>query len=79
MRDHLIRSSPERLRHRLRKPHLAAVGDKDAFESDTEEIGSGCHFLPHFNPDTNANADLIGYEYKMDSSNPDSDPDTFSI
>ena len=43
------------------------------------EIGSGCHLLLHFNPDTNVNADLIGYEYKMDSSNPDSNPDTFSI
>ena len=52
---------------------------KDGFGSDTDEIGSGCHLLPHFNPDTNTNADLIGYEYKTDSSNPDSDPDTFSI
>ena len=52
---------------------------KDGFESNTDEIGSECHFLPHFNPDTNANADLIGYEYKTDSSNPDSNPDTFSI
>ena len=52
---------------------------KDGFGSDTDEIGSECHLLPHFNPDTNANADLIGYEYKTDSSNPDSDPDTFSI
>ena len=54
-------------------------GLNDGFGSDTDEIGSGCHILPYFNPDTNANADLIGYEYKMDSSNPDSDPDTFSI
>ena len=52
---------------------------KDGFGSDTDEIESECHFLSHFNPDTNANADLIGYEYKMDSSNPDSNPDTFSI
>ena len=52
---------------------------KDGFGSDTDEIGSECHFLPHFNLDTNANADLIGYEYKTDSSNPDSNPDTFSI
>ena len=48
---------------------------KDGFGSDTDEIGSECHFLPHFNPDTNANADIIGYEYKTDSSN----LDTFSI
>ena len=47
---------------------------KDGFGSDTDEIGSECHLLPHFNPDTIVNADLIGYEYKMDSSN----PDTFS-
>ena len=46
---------------------------KDEFGSDTDEIGFECHLLPHFNPDTNAN--LIGYEYKTDSSN----PDTFSI
>ena len=52
---------------------------KDGFGSDTNEIGSECHFLPHFNLDMNANADLIGYEYKTDSSNPDSNSDTFSI
>ena len=52
---------------------------KDGFGSDTDEIGSRCHFLPRFNPDTNTNADIIGYEYKMDSSNPDTNPDTFSI
>ena len=51
------------------------VHTKDGFGSDTDEIGSECHLLPHFNLDTNANADLIGYEYKMDSSN----PNTFSI
>ena len=45
------------------------------FGSDKDEIGFECHFLPYFNPDTNANTDLIGYEYKTDSSN----PDTFSI
>ena len=50
---------------------------KDGFRSDMDEIGSGCHILPHFNPDTNANANanLIEYEYKTDSSN----PNTFSI
>ena len=52
---------------------------KNGFGSDTDEIGSECHLLPHFNPDTNANADLIEYEYKTDSSNTDSNPDTFSI
>ena len=41
--------------------HVFAVC-KDGFGSDTDEIGSGCHLLPHFNPDTNTNADLIGYE-----------------
>jgi len=49
----------------------------DGFGSDMDEIGSKCHLLPHFN--SNTNADLIGYEYKTDSSNPDSNPDTFSI
>ena len=56
------------------KPALIGFG-KDGFGSDTDEIGSGCHLLPHFNPDTNTNADIIGYEYKTDSSN----PNTFSI
>ena len=55
------------------------MAPKDGFGSDTDEIGSGYHLLPHFNPDTNANVDLIGYEYKTDSLNLDSDPDTFSI
>ena len=48
---------------------------KDGFGSEMDEIRSECHLLPHFNSDTNANADLIGYEYKTDSLN----PDTFSI
>ena len=52
---------------------------KDGFGSDTDEIRSECHLLPYFNPDTNTNADLIAYEYKTDSSNPDTNPDTFSI
>ena len=50
---------------------------KDGFGSGTDEIGSECYFLPHFNSNTNANADLIGYEYKTDSSNPDSDVGIF--
>ena len=58
---------------------IMAMYNKDGFGSNTDEIGSECHFLPHFNLDTNANADLIGYEYKTDSSNPDSNSDTFSI
>ena len=53
--------------------------DRIRMKSNPDEIGSGCHFLPYFNLNTNANADLIGYEYKTDSSNPDSDPDTLSI
>ena len=57
----------------------ARVLAKDGFRSDIDKIGSECHLLPHFNPDTNANANLIEYEYKTDSSNPDSDPDTFLI
>ena len=32
---------------------------KDGFGSDTDEIGSECHLLPHFNPDMNENADLV--------------------
>ena len=55
------------------------VRGKDGFGSDKDQIGSECHFLPNFNPDTNANADLIGYEYKTDSSYPDSNSDNFSI
>ena len=53
------------------------ASSKDGFGSDINEIGFECHILPHFNLDTNA--DLIGYEYKMDSSNPNSNLDTFSI
>ena len=53
--------------------------NKDGFGSDTDEIVFECHFLSLFNLDTNANADLIRYEYKTDSSNSDSNPDTFSI
>ena len=51
-------------------PRYWHVG-KDGFGSDTDEIGFGYHLLPHFNPDTNTNADLIRYEYKTDSSNSD--------
>ena len=61
-----------------RGPRESPRATKDGFESDTDEIGSGCHLLPYFNPDTNTNADLIRYEYKTDSSNLDSNPDTFS-
>ena len=51
---------------------MTATASKDGFGWDTDEIGSECHLLTHFNSDMNANADLIGYEYKTDSSNPDS-------
>ena len=61
------------------QPRPTQAPTKNGFGSDTDEIGSECHILPYFNPDTNANSDLIGYEYKMDSSNPDSESDTFSI
>ena len=57
----------------------ARVLAKDGFGSDMDENEFECHFLPYFNLDTNANADLIEYEYKTDSSNPDTNPDTFSI
>ena len=51
---------------------MTATASKDGFGWDTDEIGSECHLLTHFNSDMNANADFIGYEYKTDSSNPDS-------
>ena len=51
---------------------MTATASKDGFGWDTDEIRSECHLLTHFNSDMNANADLIGYEYKTDSSNPDS-------
>ena len=54
---------------------MTATASKDGFGWDSDEIGSECHLLTHFNSDINVNADLIGYEYKTDSSN----PDTFSI
>ena len=37
---------------------------KDGFRSDMDETGFGCHLLPHFNPNTNANTNILGYEYK---------------
>ena len=49
---------------------------KDGFGSDTDKIKSGCHLLLYFNPNTDANTDLIRYEYKTDSSNLDSNSDT---
>ena len=51
---------------------MTATASKDGFGWDTDEIRSECHLLTHFNSDMNANADLIGYEYKTDSLNPDS-------
>ena len=36
---------------------------KDGFRSDMDEIGSGCHLLSHFNPNTNANTNILGCEY----------------
>ena len=51
---------------------MTATASKDGFGWDTDEIRSECHLLTHFNSDMNENADLIGYEYKTDSSNPDS-------
>ena len=50
-----------------KRGNLSSLG----LSSDTDEIGFKCHLLPNFNPDTNANADLIGYQYNTDSSNPD--------
>ena len=67
------------MREAVSGDNVRAEGGKDGFGSDTDGIGSGCHLLPHFNPDTNANTNLIGYKYKTDNLNPDSDPDTFSI
>ena len=40
-----------RTKHSLRSA-IARVS-KDGFGSDTDEIGSECHLLPHFNSDTN--------------------------
>ena len=45
---------------------------KIEIDSDTNEIGSGCHLSSHFN---STNSDVLGYKYKMGSSNSDSDPD----
>jgi len=56
------------------------VGKKVRIDSDRIQIESDPDVtLPHFNLDTNANTDLIGYEYKTDSSNPVSNPNTFLI
>ena len=49
------------------------------FGSDTDKIIPKCHILPHFNPNTNGNTVLLGYKYRTDSLNSDSDADTLSI
>ena len=41
--------------------------------SNTVEYEFGYHSLPYFSPDSNTDPDIRGYEYKMDSSNSNSD------
>ena len=49
------------------------------FGSDTHENGFECHYLPYFNPNTDTNTNIVGYEYKTDSSNSDLYSDTYLI
>ena len=49
----------------IRSRRVTMDSDRIRMKSDP------CHLLPHFNPDTNANVDLIGSGYKTDSLNPD--------
>ena len=56
-----------------------AVAAKDGFGSDTDEIEFECHLLPHFNSDTNADTNILEYEYKTDTSDSDSHSDIYSI
>ena len=53
--------------------------NKDGNGSDTYGIEFGYRFLPHFNSDTNADMNILEYEYKTDTSDSDSHSDIYSI
>ena len=53
--------------------------NKDRNGSDTYGIEFGYRFLPHFNSDTNADTNILEYEYKTDTSDSDSHSDIYSI
>jgi hypothetical protein len=59
--------------------HFYNLISRDGFGSDTHENGFEYHYLPYFNPNTDTNTNIIGYEYKTDSSNSDLHSDTYLI
>jgi outer membrane usher protein FimD/PapC len=52
---------------------------RDGFGSDTHGNGFECHYLPYFNSNTDTNTNIVGYEYKTDSSNSDLHSDIYLI
>ena len=48
---------------------------KDGNGSDSNGIEFGYHFLPHFKSNTDTDSDILGYEYKTDVSDSDSNSD----
>ena len=52
---------------------------RDGFRSDTHGNGFECHYLPYFNSNTDTNTNIVGYEYKTESSNSDLHSDTYLI
>jgi hypothetical protein len=48
-------------------PWVVAVGaSRDGFGSDTHGYEFWCHYLPHFISNSDANTNIIEYEYKTD-------------
>ena len=45
---------------------------KDENGSNSYRIEFGCHILPHFKSNTDTESDILGYEYKTDVSDSDS-------
>ena len=48
---------------------------KDGNGSDSHGIRFGCHILPHFKSNMDTDSDILGYEYKTDVSDSDSNSD----
>jgi hypothetical protein len=63
---------------RLRDERIARLY-RDGFGSDTHGNGFECHYLPYFNSNTDTNTNIVGYEYKTDSSDSDLHSDIYLI
>ena len=75
---------PSKMEQRIKAENLWGLGilDLDLFSKALrlrwlwyKWVSPDRHWVNVVDTNTNTNADLIGYEYKTDSSNPDSDPD----